>query len=290
MSESKFLGKQVKYPQHYSPEMLVSVPRKLNREEYDISDDNLPFYGVDVWHAYELSFMTKKGLPVSGLLKIIYPCDNPAIVESKSLKLYLNSFNMEQYGNTPDEGIKLIKEIIKRDLSELLKTEINLNIFVKALAESPFDYEDYSLLEELPDIEDITFNTFKETPQLLTSNKVEPFSLKVATHLLRSNCKVTFQPDWGSAFIYMKGENRPSQESLLKYLVSFRNENHFHEEVCEMIYKRLWDTFHPYELAVTCIYTRRGGIDITPIRVSHEKLLPSNLTDVNILSKKLMRQ
>ena len=108
MSESKFLGKQVEYPHHYSPEMLVSVPRELNREEYDISDDNLPFYGVDVWHAYELSFMTKKGLPVSGLLKIVYPCDNPAIVESKSLKLYLNSFNMEPYGDTPDEGIRQI--------------------------------------------------------------------------------------------------------------------------------------------------------------------------------------
>ena len=290
MSESKFLGKQVKYPHHCSPEMLVSVPRELNREEYDISDDNLPFYGVDVWHAYELSFMTKKGLPVSGLLKIVYPCDNPAIVESKSLKLYLNSFNMEPYGDTPDEGIRQIEGIIKRDLSELLKTEIKLNIFVKEVANTPFDYKDYSLLEEMPGVKNISFNTFKEASHLLTSDKHESFSFKVATHLLRSNCKVTFQPDWGSAFIYIKGETRPTQESILKYLVSFRNENHFHEEVCEMIYKRLWDTFHPDELAVTCIYTRRGGIDITPIRVSHKKLLPSNITDVNILSKKLMRQ
>ena len=176
MSESKFLGKQVKYPQRYSPEMLVSVPRNLNRKEYDISDDELPFYGVDVWHAYELSFLTKKGLPVSGLLKMVYPCNNPVIVESKSLKLYLNSFNMEQYGDTPDEGIRQIEEIIKRDLSELLKTEIKLNIFVKEVASTPFDYEDYSLLEEMPGVKNISFNSFKEASHLLTSDKHESFS------------------------------------------------------------------------------------------------------------------
>jgi len=290
VSESKFLGKQVEYPQHYSPEMLVSVPRELNRKEYDISEDNLPFCGIDVWHAYELSFLTKKGLPVSGVLKIVYPCNNPVIVESKSLKLYLNSFNMEQYGDTPEEGIRLIERIVKKDLSKLLKTDIKLNIFVKGGTNTPFDYEEYSLLEELPEANNITFNTFKEAPELLTSDKHEPFSFKIATHLLRSNCKVTFQPDWGSAFIYMKGKNKPSKESLLKYLVSFRNENHFHEEVCEMIYKRLWDSFQPDELAVTCIYTRRGGIDITPIRASHNKLIPKYLSDERTLSRKLLRQ
>ncbi len=290
MSESKFLGRQVEYPQHYSPEILVAVTRELNREEYDINAQNLPFVGVDVWHAYELSFLTKKGLPVSGVMKVIYPCNNPVIVESKSLKLYLNSFNMEQYGETPDEGVRLVKEIIKGDLSKLLNTAIKLTIFTSEPRDTSFDFKNYRLLEEIPEIKNTSFNMFKETPQLLTSDKHEPFSLKIATHLLRSNCKVTFQPDWGSSFIYIKGENRPSQESLLKYLVSFRNENHFHEEVCEMIYKRLWDTFQPDELAVTCIYTRRGGIDITPVRVSHKKLLPTNLTNVNTISKKLLRQ
>ncbi len=290
MNESKFLGRQVEYPQHYSPEILVAVTRELNREEYDINAQNLPFVGVDVWHAYELSFLTKKGLPVSGVMKVIYPCNNPVIVESKSLKLYLNSFNMEQYGETPDEGVRLVEEIIKGDLSKLLNTAIKLTIFTSEPRDTSFDFKNYRLLEEIPEIKNTSFNMFKETPQLLTSDKHEPFSLKIATHLLRSNCKVTFQPDWGSSFIYIKGENRPSQESLLKYLVSFRNENHFHEEVCEMIYKRLWDTFQPDELAVTCIYTRRGGIDITPVRVSHKKLLPTNLTNVNTISKKLLRQ
>ncbi len=290
MSDSRFLGRQVEYPKHYSPETLVSVSREINRKEYGLVDGKLPFFGIDLWHAYELSFLTNKGLPVSGVLKVIYPCNNPVIVESKSLKLYLNSFNMERYGNTPDEGIREVEGIIKDDLFELLKTEVQLNIFTKSTEVNLSDFQGYSLLEELPQAEDIVFDTFKETPKLLASEEYESFSLKVATHLLRSNCKVTFQPDWGSAFIYIKGENRPSQKSLLKYLVSFRNENHFHEEVCEMIYKRLWDTYQPEELAVTCIYTRRGGIDITPVRVSHEKLLPVNLASVNVLSRKLLRQ
>jgi len=290
MSESKFLGRQVEYPQHYSPEMLVSVPREINRKEYGLIDGNLPFFGIDVWHAYEVSFLTKKGLPVSGVLKLTYPCSNPRIVESKSLKLYLNSFNMEQYGNTPDEGVRIVEEIIKNDLSVLLKTDIKLKIFTSEPVSTPFDYNEYVLLEELPEAKCITFDTFKETPQLLTSDTKEEYSLQFSTHLLRSNCKVTFQPDWGSAFIHIKGIDKPDLMSLLKYIISFRNENHFHEEVCEMIYKRLWDTFQPDELAVTCIYTRRGGIDITPVRVSHEKLLPIYLSNVNILSKKLLRQ
>ncbi len=290
MSESKYLGKQVEYPQHYAPDVLVAVPRELNRKEYDLSDNSLPFTGVDVWQAYELSFLSVKGLPVTGLLKMTYPCNNPYLVESKSLKLYLNSFNMEHFGNTPAEGLAEVKEIIKKDLSELLKTDVSLDIFVKEPEQAPFDFSDYSLLEEIPGIENISFDTFKESPELLKTKSNGPFVLKTATHLLRSNCKVTFQPDWGSAFIYMKSSNKPDELSLIKYLVSFRNENHFHEEVCEMIYKRLWDTYKPEELAVTCIYTRRGGIDITPVRTSHERLLPKYLVNTKTLSRKLLRQ
>ncbi len=290
MSESKFLGKQVEYPQHYAPEMLVAVPRELNRKEYNIDGSDLPFTGVDVWHAYELSFLTNKGLPVTGVLKLIYPCNNPVIVESKSLKLYLNSFNMEQYGDTPEEGISVVSKIIKKDLSDLLKTEVKIKIFTKQQDIQLFDYNEYPLLEELPGAAEMEFDTFKESPGVLQVEKQGSFELRTATHLLRSNCKVTFQPDWGSAFIYMKGERKPDESSLLKYLVSFRNENHFHEEVCEMIYKRLWDIFQPVELAVTCVYTRRGGIDITPVRVSHEELLPASLTNISVLSEKLLQQ
>ncbi|NPA37553.1 MAG: NADPH-dependent 7-cyano-7-deazaguanine reductase QueF [Chlorobi bacterium] len=290
MSEDKYLGKQVEYPREYAPEVLVAVPREINRKDYDLIDDNLPFTGVDVWQAYELSFLTKKGFPVSGLLKLKYSCNSLYIVESKSLKLYLNSFNMEMYGNTTKEGIEIVKSIIKKDLSGLLQTDIELNIFTKEHGKTPFDFSDYTLLEDKPGINKIDFKAFKEAPELLKTEKQEPFVLKTSTNLLRSNCKVTFQPDWGSAFIYMKGNRKPDTISLLQYLVSFRNENHFHEEVCEMIYKRLFDKYQPDELAVICIYTRRGGIDITPVRVSHKHLMPEHLTNVNVLSKKLLRQ
>ena len=290
MSENRYLGKQVEYPQHYAPEVLVAVPRELNRNDYALEADNLPFTGVDIWQAYELSFLTKKGLPVSGLLKMSYSCKNLFLVESKSLKLYLNSFNMDRYGETPGEGLDLVKSIIKKDLSELLKTDVELKIFIKEPGVVPFDFAEYAVLEDNAAVAEVEFDAFKENPGLLKIEKEEAFSVKLSTHLLRSNCKVTFQPDWGSAFIYMKGEKKPDELSLLKYLVSFRNENHFHEEVCEMIYKRLWDTYKPEELVVTCIYTRRGGIDITPVRVSHAHLLPENLTNVDVLSKKLMRQ
>ncbi len=290
MSESKLLGKQVEYPQSYAPEMLVAVPREINRTEYSIDGSDLPFTGLDVWHAYELSFLTKKGFPVTGVLKLTYPCNNPVIVESKSLKLYLNSFNMERFGDSVNEGISVLSAIIRKDLSKLLQTEVELKIFTKQQHTRHFDFDGYSLLEEMQGAEEITFDTFNESPGILQVEKNEHFELRIATHLLRSNCKVTFQPDWGSAFIYIKGERKPDLRSLLKYLVSFRNENHFHEEVCEVIYKRLWDIYKPEQLAVTCIYTRRGGIDISPVRVSHEQLLPKNLADIEVLSWKLLRQ
>jgi 7-cyano-7-deazaguanine reductase len=289
--EGKVLGKQVSYPQAYSPEILVAVPRHFNREQYNIEDKALPFVGCDVWHAYEFSFLTQKGLPVTRLLKIVYPSDSISIVESKSLKLYLNSFNMSEYGNSVEEGIDEVKKIILKDLSKLLECTIQIEIFNSSTKISGLDFKDYSLLENIQGIENIDFKHFTESPELL-KRKTHPSStlLQTATHLLRSNCKITSQPDWGSVFIHIKSNFSINPIDLLQYLVSFRNENHFHEEVCEMIYKRLWDIFNPEELMVSCIYTRRGGIDICPSRASKYDLLPKNLTNVNILSPKLLRQ
>nr|WP_321410702.1 NADPH-dependent 7-cyano-7-deazaguanine reductase QueF [uncultured Carboxylicivirga sp.] len=288
MSEDKFLGKQVTYPQHYAPEMLLAVPRQLNREQYGLQENNLPFVGLDVWHAYELSFLTEKGLPVTGLLKLVYPSDNEFLVESKSLKLYLNSFNMERYGSYPKEGIKLVTDIIKKDLDKTLKTKVQVSFFDKIETNSPFDFTAYQVLEDEPIASEISFDHFNEAPELLkyTSNT----NLKVGSHLLRSNCKITNQPDWGSAYIYLKGEQTPDKMSLLQYLVSIRNENHFHEEICEMIYTRLWNLFKPEELMVACIYTRRGGIDICPVRANRSSLLKLELTNPEVLSLKLLRQ
>lgn len=286
--EGKLLGKQVSYPKQYAPELLVAVPRNLNRQQYHIEDDHLPFVGFDVWHAYEIGFLTEKGLPVSGVMKLVYPCNNPYLVESKSLKLYLNSFNMEKRGSTAQEGIRLVMAQIKADLENLLQTKVEVQFYDRD-KETGFDFEEYAVLEAMAEMETITFESFSENPALLVATD-QPGTLKVATHLLRSNCKITHQPDWGSAFIHINANRLPDLKGLMQYLVSFRNENHFHEEICEMLYKRLWDTLKPEELAVTCIYTRRGGIDICPARASEAHLLPSFLGNPGILSRKLLKQ
>jgi 7-cyano-7-deazaguanine reductase len=290
-NEAIYLGKATEYPKQYAPEVLVPVPRHLNRDVYDLKDDKLPFSGYDVWHAYELSFLTEKGMPVARLLKLVYPADSPFLVESKSLKLYLNSFNMERYGATVNDGLKLVGDTIKKDLEKILKTSVQANFFKNDESQDS-DLNDFEILEETPEIEEIEFTDYTENPSILDSKTANSgkTEIKAVTHLLRSNCKVTFQPDWGSAFIYLKSQNIPDKSNLLKYLVSIRNENHFHEEICEMIYKRLWDKFTPEKLMVVCIYTRRGGIDICPVRVNDRALLPTNLTDINRLMGKLLRQ
>lgn len=288
MKEDKYLGKQVAYPQQYSPEMLVAVPRHLNREQYQLNDNALPFFGADVWHAYELSFLTEKGLPVTGVLKFVYPCDNPSLVESKSLKLYLNSFNMHRFGATAKESLETVISTIKSDLEKLLETNVELNFFQKDNTNPEFDFQHYQVLEDVLNTDNITFSEFNEAPQLLTPGAKG--KITVASHLLRSNCKITNQPDWGTVYISLKGKVTPDLKTLLQYLVSIRNENHFHEEICEMIYKRLWDKFTPDELMVCCIYTRRGGVDICPVRVSHKHLLPKYISNANELSAKLLRQ
>ena len=288
--ESKILGKQIVYPQRYTPEILVSVPRKLNRETISIDNNNLPFTGFDVWHAYEFSFLTNSGLPVVGILKIIIPAESSFLVESKSLKIYLNSFNMERYGNNSAEGISILLEIIKKDISNLLQCDVLLSYFDPQSEVSPFDFSDYLILENEVGNENIVFTNYNETHELLISGMGKSGEIKFGTHLLRSNCRITHQPDWGSAYIYLKSEYTPTKEGLLKYLVSMRNENHFHEEICEMIYQRLKFYFAPEELMVACIYTRRGGIDICPVRVSSSNLLPEYLCNCNMLSYKLLRQ
>jgi len=286
--EDKLLGKNIKYPKEYSPEVLVPVPRSENREKYGINSPSDIFTGYDVWHAYEAGFLTQKGLPVTGLLKILYPALSPYLVESKSLKLYLNSFNMSKYGSDRENGISEFCHIVKQDLSQLLSTKVQVNFISRYPGKTGFDFHDFSRLEDIVNADELKFENFSETPSLLMD--AEGGEIKYSTHLLRSNCKVTHQPDWGSVFIYMKGEVLPTPESLLSYIISFRNENHFHEEVCEMIYKRLWDNFMPEKLMATCIYTRRGGIDICPARASHPGLLPQLLCSVSETTTRLLRQ
>ena len=291
--ESKLLGKTIAYPEVYCPEILVAVPRKLNRENYGIHQANNLFCGYDCWHAYEASFILANGMPVSGVLKIVYPSTSPDIVESKSLKLYLGSYNMTVMGKTRTEGIGHFIRQVKEDLDKLLSTEVQVCFFQEPPSGLPFDFKDYKVLENHIQPEEINFSIYQEHPAYLNENIKEEQSsgeIKVCTHLLKSNCKITRQPDWGSIYIHLKGKKLPDELSLLKYIVSLRCENHFHEEICEMTFKRLSDIFEPEILMVSCLYTRRGGIDICPVRANAREYLPFSLPQAHLLTQRSFRQ
>ena len=285
--EATHLGKLSSYPVQYDPSVLVAVPRKLNREMYEIDGENLPFEGIDVWHAYEFSFLTLSGMPVVGLLKITYPAHSPYLVESKSIKLYLNSFNMEKMGKSVVEGVKLVIETIKKDLSSLLKCAVEVNYFNHSDKWHKGDFEPYCIIED--QIQNVHFADYEENVDLL-DEVADSNPIQWGSHLLRSNCKITNQPDWGTIYLYMKSDTRPSPEAFLKYIVSLRNENHFHEEICEMVYQRLFQKYQPESIMVTCLYTRRGGIDINPVRANTAGLFPASLSNPLLKSKVSFRQ
>ena len=241
--ESKVLGQQVAYPTDYCPSILVPVPRSLNREIYDIHTPEEFFRGFDTWHAYEAGFLARNGLPVC-------PANSPCIVESKSLKLYLNSLNMTRLGEDIPSGIETYLQTVKSDLEQILQTRIEATFFRQAPEKPYFDFQDYTQLEATPGIERETFTEYSENPALLESRTTGRGEIKVCSHLLRSNCKITKQPDWGSIYIHIQAEI----------------------------------------LAVSCIYTRRGGIDICPSRANQAEYLPEHLQAPEILTRKLLRQ
>ena len=284
---SKHLGKVggAGYSDQYNRELLVKVPRHLNREGYGLTGEE--FVGVDTWNAYEVSAITTKGQPVAGMLKIVCPCDSEYHVESKSIKLYLNSLNMTKIGNTAHDCIKAIEATVKRDLDELLETNTTVTFFEEGdgTQDIMFNYTD---LNELVDLDEIDFTAFQSDASQLEEG--EGTELKVRSNLLRSNCRVTNQPDWGDVFIYIKGEKVPSPASIAKYIVSHRTVSHFHEEICEMIYAHLTEAFKPEQLMVACLYTRRGGIDINPIRASHSMLIPEFFVNPEFRIAKTLRQ
>ncbi|MBS4761030.1 MAG: hypothetical protein KHX03_10070 [Clostridium sp.] len=278
----------------YDSSFLVAVPRYENRKQYDIDEKNLPFYGTDVWHAYEFSSMTKNGLPVTRLMKMEYDCGSEFIVESKSLKLYLNSFNMSRFGKTQQECLEECKKIIENDLSETLKTQVRIN-FIDNTTQKTAVFSKYKNILKITNANDIKIEQFKETPEVLeteeTKSRTEYF---LTFDSLRSNCRVTHQPDFGDAFIYYKSKQHIKEESLIKYLCSFRTEYHFHEECCEMIFKRLFDKLDTDdELLVSILYTRRGGIDICPSRWSKNNKEISDiflLTDIKKYARNGIKQ
>ena len=281
------LGKKVDSPKEYAPDILVAIDRDENRSIYQIDSSNLSFVGFDSWHAYEISFLTNGGVPVHLVAKIVYPANSKYIVESKSLKLYLNSLNMMKLGGTVAKASAKAKELITNDLAKLLSTNVTCYLF----SDSPEAdiLKDFPAIESIVDLDSLSCEAYDEDLSLLETQN-DSTAQKFSCSMLRSNCKITNQPDWGTVFVCIKGEQTIIPESFIRYIVSFRNENHFHEEVCEMIYKRLHDLLSPKELMVTCIYTRRGGIDICPSRASSADLLDSNLINSKVLTKKLINQ
>ena len=266
---STHLGKKSQWSEKYNPSLLVAIPRCENRKQYNIDGNNLPFDGFDVWHAYEFSALTQNGVPVTRLLKLKYDCKSKFLVESKSLKLYLNSFNMSKFGATVNECLEICKNIIEKDLEEKLKTKIEAN-FIENSAERKEIFKNFQNIMNFVDEKTLKVEKFKEAPELLETKETdEEKSYYLRFDSLRSNCRVTHQPDFGDLFLYYKSKKHILEDSLIKYLSSFRSEFHFHEECCEMIYKRLYDLLdNDDELFVCALYTRRGGIDICPVRRS----------------------
>lgn len=279
-------------PDKVDPSLLVAVPRHLNRTAYGIDDNNLPFTGIDAWNSYEFSTLLENGFPVSGWLKFTYSAKTPNIVESKSVKLYLNSYNMDRTIVSIDQ-LLLIEARIAHDIGKAVQGEVKVKLGIGDIETTkPFTIN-FVELEKCCDIESLTFNQYNEDVnilQVIDNNKIE--SSLWRSHSLRSNCRVTNQPDWGDVFIYITGSKSVTPESLLQYIVSMRKENHFHEEICECIYKRLYDILKPQDLLVTCLYTRRGGIDINPTRASSNKLMLdlTRIIDYNIFTTKTSRQ
>lgn len=291
---SRHLGKHSDGSQSYDPSLLVAIPRQLNRAQYGLEENSLPFGGFDIWQAYEFSCLTEKGLPVSCVIKLSFPYDSPCLVESKSLKLYLNSFNMTRIGQDCDQCIRLCLKMIENDLSKALETVVRASVCDEKKLVFPL-FEEAQNLFSFIDESSFELSRFKEDPSLLEISSDEKTESFVCFHGLRSNCRVTHQPDFGSVFVYYRADHHLDEASLVKYLVSFRNEYHFHEECCEMIFKRLLDVLDPSSLMVLCMYTRRGGIDINPVRFKGE--LPSfierdikALENLRILAKSGIRQ
>lgn len=282
-----------KTPDTIDSSLLVAVPRDLNRVAYGITNET--FVGYDMWQAYEVSALTDSGMPVAVVLRIKYPSDSECIVESKSLKLYLNSFNMVKLGPTKVEVRTALTNRVVNDLAGLLKAPIYASAHVQkgmsnARLAARFDWKQ-NRLEDVVHM-GAQFTDYQENKDLLYAVPCDG-DRYWTTSLLRSNCRVTNQPDWGDLFIYWHGRNEIPPEALLKYIVSLRAENHFHEEVVELIYKRLYDTLNAVELFVGACYTRRGGIDICPMRASEKCVLDDlskEFAEVNNFVDKTMRQ
>jgi len=273
--EQSQLGRASAYVDRYDPSLLFPLPRALQREEMGIDTQRLPFFGADLWTAFELSWLNPRGKPQLAIAHFTVPCETPNIIESKSFKLYLNSFNSSTFADA-----EAVRERLRADLGEAVwrGSERSGSVGVRLLAPAQFDAE---RVEELSGLDldrlDVDCTDYEPRPELLRTVPGEPAVNETLTsRLLKSNCRVTGQPDWGSLQISYSGPPI-DQEGLLRYIVSFRNHNEFHEPCAERIFTDIWRRCAPTRLAVYCRYTRRGGLDINPLRTSSPQALPPNI-------------
>lgn len=281
MSIHGILGEQTtNYPTEYSPETLYPIARSMGRDVIGWQDDKLEV-GVDWWHAFEISWLNQQGISQVAMARFGIPASSPFIVESKSLKLYLNSINFTEFASW-----EAVQTLITKDLSACVQAEVTVELID---LESSKDNESGLLITQpdgicidnaLADSTDKIALTLHPDASLLKSEKQESDSdssepLRFYSNLLRSNCPVTNQPDWGTLAVSITSDKSIDEASMLRYILSFRQHNGFHEQCVEQIFADLSRYYQPSKLMVRAWYTRRGGIDINPCRVSDVNLLPS---------------
>ena len=272
--EQSQLGKSSTYVDQYDAALLFPIARRPKRDEIGLTG-TLPFFGADLWTAYELSWLNPRGKPQLALARITVPAESTHIVESKSVKLYLNSFNNSVFADAA-----AVQTRLREDLSAAVWQggAVMSSVGVQLVLPQDFDKEPVHELDGLNlDRLDLECSHYQPAPELLTAQMNEaPVTETLTSQLLKSNCLVTGQPDWGSVRISYTGP-QIDQAGLLQYIVSYRNHNEFHEQCVERIFMDIWRACKPSKLEVYARYTRRGGVDINPWRTSHPMAAPVNI-------------
>jgi 7-cyano-7-deazaguanine reductase len=265
------LGRQTDYVSVYAPHLLFPIPRAESRALLGIGD-TLPFYGVDIWTGYELSWLDALGKPVVAVAEFFIPCTSEFIVESKSFKLYLNSLNQTRF-----DSVAEVEALIAKDLTRITGADVQVKVIpVAASVRAAQHLAEIAEVEgELLDDLMVAVDTYHPAPELLTT-EVGIVDECLVSHLLKTNCPVTGQPDWASLVIRYKG-NKIQRENLLRYIISFREHQDFHEHCVERIFSDIARVCKPEELVVYARYTRRGGLDINPFRSSNPNTKPELL-------------
>ena len=270
--EASPLGKAVAYAEHYDPALLFPIPRQGKRAEIGIAEGALSFVGEDIWNAYELSWLDPRGKPVVALAHFIVPATSPNLIESKSLKLYLNSFNQTRLA-----GVDELVATLTRDLSAAAGAPVLVHVApLSTRPQRPMGYPKGILLDGL----EIDVDLYTPEPALLSADTSRaPVTETLYSHLLKSNCLVTGQPDW--AMLVVRYTGAPiDREGLLRYIISFRQHNEFHEQCVERVFVDILRQCQPSALSVFARYTRRGGLDINPYRRTPGMAVPAPFAEI----------